>query len=291
MKLFLLTSVLLFLSNILFAQNFNGQISFTPSEKQRHLQTLDQLMDQSSNCLEGELKTHQDFFRRHGFSMYYGDRSQFARMSWTERQNHLRSLGKDPRFVEVMKPTSCIGLALQCLREGFQAADQADLWQRIAAYTRLNNQYGNALQKALQELGWRLVYWNPAPERNEMWDEAEKRRNPTNSDRFWGYHAYRYLTVNRHNRYYYNFVDDKDWLVGFGTNVPRDFKQVPFFVGTAHTGYHVFPGYFGQVIEGHSTRPLTDFDTIESSPFNPLQNGGGPRGQYRTGLMAVPPGY
>lgn len=282
---------LLLFPQLLFAQSFSGDISFSHHEQTRHLKTLETLIETSANCLERELRTHQEFFRTHGFSMYYGDRSTFARMSWSDRQNHLRRLGKDPSFIHIMKPTSCVGLALQCLGEGFEAAEQADLWQRIAAYTRLNNQYGNALQHALQEIGWKIVYWNPAPERNEAWDQAEQRRNRNNTDRFWGYHAYRFLTVMRHDRYYYNHVDDKNWLVGFGTRLPEDFKRVPFFIGTAHTGYHVFPGAYGQVIEGHSTRPLTDFDTIETSPFNPLQSGGGPRGQYRTGLVAIPPGH
>lgn len=288
MKL-LLTIILMTLTLPSFAQSFRGEISFTNAERAKHRWGVRAIVEEASRCLEGELQTHQEFFRRHGFSMYYGDRSTFAKMNWTERKNYLRRLGKNPDFVEIMKPTSCVGLTLNCLERGFASAGQADLWKRVADFTRLNNQYGNALQHALQELGWTLMYWNPAPERNEEWDRAEQRRNRNNTDRFWGYHAYRYLTVTRHGRYYFNRVDDQTTLLGFGTRVPESFKRIPFFVGTAHTGYHVFPGSYGRVIEGHSTRPLTDFDTIESSPFNPLATGGGPRGQYRTGLMAVPP--
>jgi hypothetical protein len=95
------------------------------------------------------------------------------------------------------------------------------------------------------------------------------------------------------NTYYFNKVDDKTLLVNFGTSVPSQFRSVPFFVGIAHTGYHVFPGFTGNVIEAHSTRLLSSVDNLEKSPFNPLANGGGPRWtateKYRSGLVGVPP--
>jgi hypothetical protein len=94
--------------------------------------------------------------------------------------------------------------------------------------------------------------------------------------------------------YYYNRVDDKTLLVGFGTRVPAAFKSKPFFVGVAHTGYHVFLGFNGEVIEAHSTRALTSIKNLERSPFNPLGNGGAPRWtateKYRSGLIGMPPG-
>ena len=69
-------------------------------------------------------------------------------------------------------------------------------------------------------------------------------------------------------------------------------KNIPFFVGIAHLGYHVFPRSYGQIIEGHSTRQLNDPQALETSPFNPLVKGGGPRGgPYKSGLIAIPPGY
>jgi len=82
-------------------------------------------------------------------------------------------------------------------------------------------------------------------------------------------------------------------VVGFDDRVPREFLDVPFFVGVAHTGYHVFPGYKGDVIEAHSTRRLDSVDNLEKSPFNPLATGGGPRWTatewYRSGLVGLPP--
>jgi hypothetical protein len=80
--------------------------------------------------------------------------------------------------------------------------------------------------------------------------------------------------------------------VNFNRTLPQDFKAVPLFIGTAHTGFHVFPGYNGIVIEGHSVRHITSSTMIETSEFNPLKPGGGPQGlPYRSGLFSVPPGY
>jgi hypothetical protein len=271
------------------AHAFNGSIGFTNAERDQHARGIDVILKEASDCLEADYKKHLDFYKKHGISAFYGDRSSFAKMNMTERKNHLKKLGKNPELATQMGPTSCIGLTLNCLNKGFAKAGQSPLWNRIAAYTKLNNQYGNALQHALQELGWKIVYWNPNTSMNEIWDEREKAKNPTNSDRFWGWHSYRYLTVTRNGNYYQNKVDDAQWLLNFGTKPPANFSKIPFFVGTAHTGYHVFPGSYGQIIEGHSTRAVTDYYTIESSPFNPLQPGGGPRGEYKTGLMAIPP--
>ena len=92
-------------------------------------------------------------------------------------------------------------------------------------------------------------------------------------------------------------IDDKTLLVGFGTNVPAEFRAVPFWVGTAHSGYHVFPGFSGKIIEAHSQRPISSKDNLEVSSFNPLnqERGGGPKWtnseRYRSGVIAVPPGY
>ena len=93
--------------------------------------------------------------------------------------------------------------------------------------------------------------------------------------------------------YYHVPVDDATTLVGFQTAVPESFQKIPFFIGTAHSGYHVFPGFFGNVIEGHSMLPLTARNNVELSLFNPLVPSGGPRGtqgeKYRSGIIAIPP--
>ena len=111
----------------------------------------------------------------------------------------------------------------------------------------------------------------------------------------WGGHALRYASAKNKATYYDLHVDDADKLVGFVKSPPAAFKQVPFFVGTAHVGYHVFPGRKGDVIEAHSMRAMNAKDNMEVSQFNPLGPGGGPRWtnseKYRSGLIAVPAAF
>jgi hypothetical protein len=146
------------------------------------------------------------------------------------------------------------------------------------------------MQIALQALGWKLWYWNPDTSSNELWDSVEKERSPTNSGHTWGSHAYNWKTVQTKGVYYKTRIDDAKSMVNFGTDVPAVLEKMPFVVGTAHMGYHVFAVIKGDVVEGHSTRRITDGQTLETSVFNPLADGGGPRGHYFSGVLAVPPG-
>ena len=95
------------------------------------------------------------------------------------------------------------------------------------------------------------------------------------------------------NTYWYNKVDNKTDMVGFGNGEPEVLQNAPFWVGTANTGYHVFPGTYGDVVEAHSTRHITSVDNLEFSRFAPFAQGGGPRWtnteKYRSGLIAIPP--
>lgn len=281
---------------------WQGSLAFTDQERQQHALAIRTVVETASQCLDADLEKQRRTFSEFGVSPFYGSRSSFAKKSRQERfdqlyyifrrQNRIpdeaRSLAN--RFLNLMQPTSCVGLALKCLGQGFAAANEQGLWSRIRDYVDANDQDGTSLQNALQAIGWKILYWNPDTRQNENWDYAEQSRDPDNRLRFWGYHEYRWNGVQRNMMYYWNRVDDASTLVNFGTRVPSSFTRLPFFVGTAHTGYHVFPGHYGQVVEGHSTREITDSQTVQSAPFNPLMDGGAPRGQYFSGLMAVPPG-
>lgn len=65
-------------------------------------------------------------------------------------------------------------------------------------------------------------------------------------------------------------------------------QSLPFFVGIANGGYHVYLGSKGMIIESHSTRGPTDQTNIELRPFN--QFGLFEKESYLTGVIAVPPG-
>ena len=285
----------LFFLLLLFTQQaqakFQGSISFTEAEKAQHLSQIGLVMDTAASCLQSTIERHQSFYSQWGISPYYGDNSEFGKLSEEGKENYLRNLGLRSSLVSEMQSTSCVGLMISCLGKGFQAAGQDSLWQKVMAFAKANDLDGQSVQAGLRELGWKVLYWNPDTSRNEKVDKWEQSHFPGNPLSIWGRHAQRWATVKNHSTYDDNTVDDATLLVDFNITVPTRFMQVPFFVGTAHGGYHVFPGSFGNVIEGHSTRNIRDAHTIESSPFNPFAEGGGPRGSYFSGLIAIPPGY
>ncbi len=270
---------------------FRGSIEFTPQEISDHQTDVDTIVPAAAECLKKTYDKHLAFHRRYGISPFYGDQSKFSKLTYDQKKAYVRSLGKNENLVDQMETISCVGLAMRCLSQGFIAVKKEKLWKRIEAHLKLNAVDGTALQYSLRKLGWKTLYWNPQISMNEEWDRQEKLRNPENRQRSWGWHAYRWATIQKMGMYYDNAVDDKSTLVNFKTTQPLALKNLPFFLGTAHTGYHVFPGRNGQVIESHSLRNITDITTIESSEFNPLKPNGGPQGTMYSGLMSVPPGY
>lgn len=277
------------------------RISFTEEERDAHLQHLDSILTTAIRAMEGKLSEHQAFYRKNGFSKFVGDRfwydsPEHSDDNWQSvgrRTKFLQSRGLSTKEVSAMSNTSCVGFTMEVLQEGFLAPRDPALtsaWNKINIFVRSFKSDGAALIFALQKLDWKVYYWNPDTRRNRAWDASE-----SGADRGW--HQDRWVGVRDKSVYYVgNPVDDKQLLVNFGRSVPRQFRNFPFFVGIAHSGYHVFPGYKGKIIEAHTSFPpapgISDKDfrrVIETSQFNPMQDGGGPRGNYRSGLIAVPP--
>jgi hypothetical protein len=291
MKAALFSLFILSLASRPVSAGFEGSISFSEEERSLHLQKQDQVLSVAASCLEADMNRHQEFFRRHGFSPFYGDRSSFGKLSYGEKRNYLSRMGKNSMLLKEMEATSCVGLVLKCLGKGFRAAGQGHLWERIRKFTQINGVDGTAMQEGLRQLGWKLLYWNPDMRMNREWDRAEREKDPTNKDRFWGYHENNWQGASKRSRYLYNHLDDARLLVNFGNEVPRFLKEIPFFVGTGHGGYHVFPGTYGRVIESHSTRLITDRKSLESDDFNPLAGRAPTGGMYRSGMIAIPAKY
>ncbi len=285
-----------------------GSISFTDQDRREHARNVDNIVREAAECLQQDLNHHQSFYRKWGISPFYGSNSTYKKADAAGRRAYLESLGfKGERLdflLNNLEPTSCIGMAMKCLGSGFQKAGDSETWQKISRFVSANGSTGNSLQVALRELGWQVLYFNPDVSKNKAWDAQEQRDYPDNKKAkyIWGMHEQRWNIVRSSRKYIYNNVDDITSLVNFGTKTPAFMKTVPFFLGTAHGGYHVFPGFYGTVIEAHSTRRLKDPLTVETSPFNPIAPHGGPRGGargsgpasdggYRSGLIAIPPGY
>ena len=289
----------LIIANLFASANTYTGIEFSDDEKRLHASRIDVLTETAANCLERKYENHINFHKRWGVSLYYGNRKytkgwdrRYANGRWlTPIKPELQSKGLDPDLEKNLLSISCVDLALTCLEEGFEEAGLESQWRKVRAF--VPNKIGNRLQHALQALGWTMMYWNPDPSKNDVWDLDDRTVAPKNPLNVWGNHAAHYRAVMSRNTYLYNIVDDKTSLVGFKSTFPSVMENFPFAVGTAHAGYHVFPMSYGEVIEAHSTRSLFSIENLEYSVFNPLAYGGGPRWtgteKYRSGLIVVPP--
>lgn len=270
---------------------------FGLDEIRLHKERINIITETASRCLTDTYQDHVEFYQKWKVSKYYGDRRSDYRTE-AGRQEALRRYGAPVSLSSQLEGISCIGLTLKCLGRGFERAGLEQTWGKIYSRLAINqNFYGTDLQKMLHELGWKSMYWNPDPSQNASWDAEDKQLNPLKPGKIWnpvwGGHAERYAVVLRKANYFNIPIDDKTSLVGFKDQAPAALRNVPFFVGTAHAGYHVFPGFAGRVIEAHSMRDLNAFDNLEVSLFNPLGMGGGPRWtkaeRYRSGVIMIPP--
>jgi hypothetical protein len=269
---------------------------FSSVEVKKHRDTLDRFTDAAADFLDWVYDDHLKFFAKWGVSKYYGERKP-EHKTRELLTKELRKFAKPEALADQQVATACILLAMQACEHGFSATGMANTWKKINTQLRIDDKlYGTDLQIMLQQLGWKLYYWNPDPSRNAEWDAEDQTINPLKAGRkwmpVWGGHALRHASAINKASYYDASVDDVIKLVGFRETPPAAFRNVPVFVGIAHAGYHVFPGRRGDVIEAHSMRQMIAKDNIEIAPFNPLAKGGAPRWtsseKYRSGIIAVP---
>ena len=269
---------------------------FTSTEKSKHRNSLGKFTDAASDFLDWVYADHIAFFKQWGISKYYGNRKP-EHQTKELRIAQLKKYGKPTFLADQQVATACVTLAMQAMERGFNATDMPNTWRKINDQMRIGQKfYGTDLQIMLQQLGWKIYYWNPDPSKNAEWDAEDKKLNPPNASGKWkpewGGHALRYASVTNKSTYYDSKVDNAIKLVGFKKSPAPSFKDVPIFVGIAHAGYHVFPGRGGDVIEAHSMRTMNSIENIEFSKFNPMASGGGPRWtaslKYRSGLICVP---
>ena len=293
---------------------FEGHIEFTDREKAMHAKKISILVEAAGKCLQTHIDRQNNFWEQYKVSAYYGYDSDWnnpLKTTQQDKENLFTRMNVPLSLISQLEPISCVNMTLKCVEAGFSAAGQLDIWAKIKAFTLANGQDGTALQLALQRLGWKVLYWNPSPEKVQEWDKDDLERDakirqgnePVDQFHFFGRHEERLAGVEKNKMYLFNPVDDAETLVGYGTKIPAKFTRIPFFVGTAHGGFHVFPGKFGKVIEAHNHTRITNKRTVEAGPFDPLgqlptQNhrpefhpDAGAYGIYRSGIIAVPPGF
>jgi hypothetical protein len=269
---------------------------FSTAEIAKHRDTLVTFTDAAADFLDWVHEDHLKFYAKWGISKYYGNRKP-EHKTRELRMKELRKFFKPEFLVDQQVATACILLAMQACERGFIATGMGNTWKKINNHLKIGEKFlGTDLQIMLQQLGWKLYYWNPDPSQNAAWDAEDQALNPLKAGRkwmpVWGGHALRHASAINKSAYYEAKVDNVTKLVGFNETQPADFKKAPVFIGIAHAGYHVFPGRRGEVIEAHSMRQMIAKDNIEMAPFNPLAAGGAPRWtdseKYRSGLIAVP---
>lgn len=292
--------LILLVSQNAFAQSKEFPVQFTRLEIKTHKQRASFIAKTSAECLQSTYAEHVEFFKKWGISKFYGELRPQHR-TYRGLKKELKRFGKPQKLIHELRPTACVSLALSCLGKGFAAANMQDTWKKIFDHLQIGGKvHGTDLQIMLRMLGWRTLYFNPDPVQNRAWDEEDKRLNPLKKGKkwnaSWGGHSINYNLVLKHG--FYNnrhlVIDDAKTLVGFKKAVPASFKRHEFFIGTAHSGFHVFPGFRGFVIEAHGKRALNDFENLEAANFNPLdQPKGAPRWsfdlRYRSGVIVVPP--
>lgn len=308
MNKFLVVSLLF--SQVAFA-NTTDVITPTAAEKKEYLAYNRQIVNSSSACIQNYWTTHIAFFKKNKVSKYYGSNNPNLQTR-DQRIAALKKAGAQVTLVDELESTSCIGMARACMKQAFLETKSPvikNIWDRMDKILIANGSDGSVLANNLQTLGWKILYWNPKPEDNALWDKQDV-KNLTNvkvvkwdsgvknsKGEFvyhsgWGMHASRYREVMKKDKYYVSKIDDKTTLVGFGSVLPESFKRAPFFLGVAHAGYHVFPGFYVEVIEAHSSRQLNSIDNMQRGIFNPL-NGGAPMWSnsewYRSGIVTIPP--
>jgi hypothetical protein len=269
---------------------------FTAAEIRKHRDSIATFTDAAADFLDWTMEDHRVFFRKWGVSKYYGNRKP-EHATKALRIKQLQRFAKPTFLADLQVATACVLLAMQAMERGFDATGQSGVWKKIHRQLAVGQKfYGTDLQLMLQQLGWKIYYWNPDPSKNAQWDAEDKRNLPLKPGKKWhpgwGGHVLRHAAVIGPKKLYYETrVDNASKLVGFKEIQPNAFRTVPVFVGIAHAGYHVFPGRRGDVVEAHSMRLMTDPSNVEIAPFNPLGAGGAPRWtrveKYRSGLIAV----
>lgn len=245
------------------------------------------------------IERHADSFAKTGIGSMYGPNSSYAKMPLAEKARYLAQNKKPGTFPAMPTETSCIGFVLGNLNYGYNKSGLGKQWDKIDAIVRENSGQGTYLLNELRKDGWKIIFWSPDA------------KNPTTRV------ASASKDADHHQWAYAMARDNKGYMPGvlsYGKvfeGVPVDYlalnyrptdpritlrnikaeeilRKIPFFVGVANGGYHVFMGSDGMVIESHSTRNPSDQTNIEIRPLNQF---GLLRGEsYLSGIIAVPPG-
>lgn len=210
-------------------------------------------------AIKDKMQAHVSAISTRGYGTHYGDHS-----------------GYQPKPGQSLTKSSCVVWAMECAEAAFNGAGQGVIWQGIARTTRAAQLRGTVLVDALvRTAGWTGIYWNPDT------------RNPADRQ---DEHPYSYGVARRQSTYYR--IPVRDFVVNYSPTAGgstaldlsghKKLEQVPFWIGCARGGRHVFCGTRGLVSEFHWNAGPSNPKAIENVPL---------RGYgWLSGIICVPPG-
>jgi len=208
-----------------------------------------QLAQAGKEAIETKTKAHRDAIRARGYGTHYGDHSTYR-----------------PPAGASLTESSCVVWAMECAEYAYDKIGQGRTWDAVARVARLNQLKGTVLIAELIKLGWTGIYWNP--------DTTD-----TSDDE----HSYSYHVAKTQKTYYKLKVSD--YVIDY-RRTPKNMTginkldRVPFWVGCARGGTHVFCGTGANVSEFHWDYPATNPKAMELVALKDYA--------WMSGIIAVP---
>jgi hypothetical protein len=177
--------------------------------------------------------------------------------------------------------------ALKHVKAAYAAAGKKERGEQIDRIVESRRDAAEVLIVELQKDGWHSIYWNPDVNAPDEVNEGKKSLH----ERSWQ-EASRGEYMNGKIKVDYSLVNyrpSKRSKTKKNTSSLRKLKRVPFWIGMANYGKHVFVGYHGHVSEAYSMEMPTSPRLIMDSEFANWS------GSYKSekllsGIIMVPPG-
>ena len=204
---------------------------------------------------------HKSLIASRGVGSYYGSESGYVPPAGSPAD---------------LRVGSCIGWALDVTGAAYREVGLAAVWQRIYTITVNNGARGTVLCRELVRDGWTGIYWNP--------DVA----TPADGD---AEHTFSAKMARGGSGKYYeipvkgmitNYRPSSTSTTALDASGIRRLEKVPYWVGCARGGKHVFVGTRGNVSEFHWEAQPTNPDAITQVPLEAFA--------WLSGILCVPPG-
>lgn len=269
------------------------------------------------------IRDHRAHLQKTGVGLFYGSKSSYSPIKklqsasdtmWSDidRFSYIKTiLRKD--FVQTLRSTSAVDAyvgslvgnqdqlprngdmemtspvlwALKHVKAAYTAAGKKERGEQIDRIVESSGSAAHILIMELQKDGWHSIYWNPDVNAPAEPNESKKSLH----ERSWQ-EANRGEYMNGKIKVDYSLVNYRPSprsKTKKNTSSLTKLKRVPFWIGMANYGKHMFVGYHGHLSEAYSMEMPTSSRLIVDSEFANWS------GNYRSekllsGIIMVPPG-